>query len=183
MFAVLQRLHLLVSRNSLACFAALALLLGCTTTLDPTRLELASCSSVDIASSRYSLCSTSLDYADAADQCTLRGASLAAITSAEQNAAVAAAAFAQVNFGNVWIGGTRSDAFVWSWPDGSVFWRGGLDGTAEPGAFVFWQPGEPNNSSSTTAEPERCLALTVENSDWADRSCSLSLPFVCESTP
>jgi Lectin C-type domain len=180
---VLQRLHLLASRNALACFAAFALLLGCTTTLDPTHLELASCSSADIASSRYFLCSTALDYADAAQQCALRGASLAAITSAEQNAAVADAAFAKVNVGNVWIGGTRSDAFVWSWPDGSVFWQGVQDGAAEPGAFVLWQPGEPNNSSSTTGGPERCLALTVENSDWVDRSCSLSLPFVCESAP
>ena len=58
--------------------------------------------------------------------------------------------------------------------------RGGRDGSAEPGAFVLWQPGEPNNSSSTSTEPEACLALTVENADWNDRSCSLSLPYVCE---
>jgi hypothetical protein len=80
---------------------------------------------------------------------------------------------------NLWLGGTRDEAFVWRWPDGSVFWRGGPDGSAELGAYTNWQPGEPNNMSNVVPEPERCLALTLDGDDWNDRACSLELPYVC----
>lgn len=156
------------------------IMLGCFTTLDPVSLGEAECTPLTVDGREYAVCAMPLDYASAASDCSLRGAHLAAMGSEAENAAVAAATFSTVNSSNIWIGGTRTDDFVWSWPDGTVFWRGGRDGSAEPGAYVLWQPGEPNNSSSTSAEPEACLALTVENADWNDRSCSLSLPYVCE---
>ncbi|MFZ5890476.1 MAG: C-type lectin domain-containing protein [Myxococcota bacterium] len=156
------------------------LMVGCYTTLDPTHLGKAQCTLISLDSSQYAICAMPLDYASAAADCKQRGAHLVAMGSASENSAVAAAAFAIVANSNLWLGGTRSDDFVWSWPDGTVFWRGGRDGSAEAGAFVLWQPEEPNNSSSTSTEPEACLALTVENADWNDRSCSLSLPYVCE---
>jgi hypothetical protein len=82
--------------------------------------------------------------------------------------------------GNLWLGGTRDGEYVWRWPDSTIFWRGGRDGAAEGGVYVRWQPGEPNDSSTVTTDPERCLALTLGGNDWNDRACSLSLPYVCE---
>jgi len=160
---------------------------GCYTTLDPTVLEgtggtsdrLPTCSFTDSASSRYIVCAAPLAHAAASEDCRLRGAHLAAIQSAEENEFIGAAVFAQVTT-NVWIGGSRSDDLVWSWPDGSVFWRGDSSGSSENGAFALWQAGEPNDSSTVTTDPERCLVLTIGNIDWNDRSCSLSLPYVCE---
>lgn len=156
------------------------LMVGCYTTLDPTHLGQPECSQVKLGEIEYAVCAMPLDHAAAERDCELRGAHLVAIGSAEENGALAEVVFSTVNSGNVWIGGTRSDDFVWSWPDGTVFWRGEQEGSAEAGAFVLWQPGEPNNSSSTSDEPEACLALTVENADSNDRACSLSLPYVCE---
>ena len=154
------------------------LLIACYTTLDPTHLE-TQCSEVTLASAKYAVCSTPLDHASAAADCTRRGAHLAAIGSAEEDTDLALAASSIVS-GNLWLGGKRSDDFVWSWPDGTVFWRGERDGSAEPNAFVLWQGGEPNNSSSTSGGPEACLALTAADADWNDRSCALTLPYVCE---
>jgi hypothetical protein len=160
---------------------------ACTTTLDPTVVvgdggsdPLATCSLVAAGETEYVYCPVPLAFEAAAQDCARRGATLAAIGSAEENTFVATTAGGLVG-GNLWLGGTRDDAYVWSWPDGSVFWRGGRDGTAEPGAFVLWQPEEPNDSSTTTTDPERCLALTLDGNDWNDRACSIVLPYVCES--
>lgn len=162
-----------------ACtLSATALAGACYTTLDPTHLE-TQCTAVTLASAQYSVCSTPLDHASAAADCARRGAHLAAVGSAEEDTSLALTASSIVK-GNLWLGGTRSDDFVWSWPDGTVFWRGERDGSAESSAFVRWQNGEPNNSSSIGAPSEACLALTAENADWNDRSCDLQLPYVCE---
>jgi hypothetical protein len=162
-----------------ACaLAPAALAIACYTTLDPTHLD-TQCSDVTLASVKYSVCSTPLDHANAAADCARRGAHLAAIGSEEEDTNVALTATSIVN-GNLWLGGSRSDDFVWSWPDGTVFWRGERDGSAEGSAFVRWQSGEPNNTSSIGAPAEACLALTAENADWNDRSCDLELPYVCE---
>lgn len=119
-------------------------------------------------------------HAAAERDCAQRAGHLIALGSAEENEAVAEAVFAQVASGNVWLGGSRNDDLVWSWVSGGVFWHGGPDGVAEAGAFVLWQAGEPNNSSSQGGEPEACLALTAEGADWNDRRCELALPYVCE---
>jgi hypothetical protein len=170
-----------------ACFSA------CTTTLDPTVLvpedddgsagaggdPLATCSLVVGAESEYVICPEPLDFVAAAADCVLRGASLAAVVSAEEDDFIATSSYGLIS-GNVWLGGTRDDEYVWRWPDGTIFWRGGRDGAVEGGAYVRWQFGEPNDSSTVTTDPERCLALTLGGNDWNDRACSLSLPYVCE---
>jgi hypothetical protein len=160
----------------LGCLA----LLGCHTVLEPVRLGLTACSDVAISGAKYAICETPLAHAAAERDCEQRAAQLIALESAEENAAVAEAIFAQLTSGNVWLGGSRNDDFAWSWPSGDVFWRGGPEGAAEADAFVLWQPGEPNNSSSQGGEPEACLALTAEGADWNDRRCELALPYVCE---
>jgi hypothetical protein len=125
------------------------------------------------------VCSEPLDYQAAAFDCTRRGATLAAIGSQAENDFIAMNAANVVN-DDSWLGGTRDDSYVWRWPDGTVFWRGAADGAAENGAFVKWLPGEPNDSSTVSTDPERCLVLKYNRSDWNDRACSLKLPYVCE---
>jgi hypothetical protein len=163
--------------------------LACTTTLEPSIVvddddggePLATCSLFLAAPSEYVVCPEPLAFEAAAADCARRGALLAGVGSAEENAFISASADGVVS-GNLWLGGTRDDEYVWRWPDGTVFWRGGREGAAEDGAFVLWQPGEPNDSSTVTTDPERCLALTLGESDWNDRACSITLPYVCERT-
>jgi hypothetical protein len=171
------------------CFA----IHGCTTTLEPSVLvgddeggagmdggpPLATCSQFTSGASEYVICPEPLAFEAADADCMRRSGTLVAIGSDEENEFVATSAYGVVS-GNLWLGGTRNDEYVWSWPEGDVFWRGGRDGAAEDGAFVKWQPGEPNDSSTVTTDPERCLALTLGGNDWNDRACSLGLPYVCE---
>lgn len=124
------------------------------------------------------LCAEPLSQLAAEQDCAGRDARLAQIGSEQENAFIAEQARALGT--NSWLGGTRDDDSVWRWPDGSVFWRGGADGSVESGAYARWQPGEPNDSSTVLDEPERCLALTLGGDDWNDRACSLALPYVCE---
>jgi hypothetical protein len=173
---------------------------SCVTTLEPTALGssedagvigadsgkpvaiLAVCAMAELASNVYAACPEPLPYEAAVHDCSLRGGHLAAIGSNEENDWVASHARSVLN-SNFWIGGTRDEEHVWRWPDGSVFWRGGRDGVPEGDAFVRWQPGEPNNASTVTADPERCLAITMDDNDWNDRVCSIRLPYVCEIGP
>jgi hypothetical protein len=162
-------------------------LLACTNTLDPSVLvedgggegPLPTCSLFTTAENEYVICPERLAYERASRDCARRNATLAAIGSDEENEFVATSARSIVT-DNLWLGGTRDDQYVWRWPDGSVFWRGGPGGSAEGDAFVPWIPGEPNVSSTVTTDPERCLALTFSANGWNDRACSLQLPYVCE---
>jgi len=131
-------------------------------------------------SDRHVLCEHALSHAAASHECQLRGGHLVEIASEEENDLLADIAGQTVGT-NVWLGGTRTEAFVWSWEQSQrVFWRGERDGSAEEGVFVKWAPTEPNNSSTVSDEPEKCLALTLGGNDWNDRACSLELPFACE---
>jgi hypothetical protein len=178
-----------MSRIALRCVGLLGVTVACTTTLDPSFIvagedggvtdPLPTCSSFAQPPRAYVVCSEPLDFEAARLDCMRRGATLAAMDSAQENAFVATSAGNVAN-DDSWLGGTRDDAYVWRWPDGSVFWRGGPDGAPEGDSFVSWLPGEPNDSSTVTTDPERCLALKFNRSDWNDRACSLSLPYVCE---
>ena len=180
-----------LSARALLVVAGACALVQCTSTLDPSIFvggeagaggapELrATCSRFVNGASEYTICPEPLDRFSAADDCAARDLSLVAVESVEENDFIADTARELVS-GNLWLGGTRDDDYVWTWPDGSVFWNGGRDGTAPDGVFVQWQSGEPNDSSTVTTDPERCLALTPDGNDWNDRSCSLSLPYVCE---
>ena len=169
-------------------------LLACTTTLDPSVLvegddagndgggePLAPCTLFTSDGSEYLFCPERFGSSAAAADCALRSATLCAPGSAAEDDFVAATAEA-IAVGDWWLGGSRDDGLVWRWPDDTVFWRGGPDGTPESGVFVDWKPGEPNNESTTSMSPERCLALTPAG-DWNDRACELLLPYVCERGP
>lgn len=142
-------------------------------------VELRPCTSVGEGGDHL-LCEHALPYEAASLECELRGGHLAEVDSEAENLLLAAIAGQTVGT-NVWLGGTRSETHVWAWEHSQiVFWRGGSDGTPEEDVFVIWQPGEPNNSSTVSDEPEKCLALTLGDADWNDRACSLELPFACE---
>lgn len=127
------------------------------------------------------ICEHRLSYDAASHECRLRGGHLVEIDSAEENQLIAETVEATVGT-NVWLGGRRSEAFVWAWERSQiVFWRGEEAGMPEDGVFVTWQPMEPNNSSTVSDEPEKCLAFTLGDADWNDRACSLELAFVCEA--
>ena len=167
--------------------------LACTTTLDPSVVtdgnggaggnanQLTPCELFTSASSEYLVCPARLDHEDAAADCARRDAALAEVESREENEFIATKS-ESVLLGDWWLGGMRDDALVWSWPSGIVFWRGGPDGAPETGVFSVWKPGEPNNESTTSPDPERCLALTPAD-DWNDRACSLRVPYICERSP
>ncbi|HEX6276048.1 MAG TPA: C-type lectin domain-containing protein [Polyangiaceae bacterium] len=174
------------------CAAAVCVALACARTLEPSIVvgdgdaaggdsgdPLATCSLFGAGASEYVICPEPLDFSAATADCARRGAVLVGMGSAEENELVATSAVGVVS-GNLWLGGSRDDEYVWRWPDDTVFWRGGRDGAPENAAFVLWQPGEPNDSSTVTADPERCLALTLGGNDWNDRACSIGLPYVCE---
>jgi hypothetical protein len=164
--------------------------LACSSTLEPTLMleggaagqgsyELSACTSAESEGRSYDLCPTPLAFDAAAHDCTLRGATLAAIGSEPENTFVATSAYLVVDT-NLWIGGRRGEDDAWRWLDESVFWRGSNGGELEPGAFASWQTGEPNDGSTVSTDPERCLALTLDGNDWNDRVCSVLLPYVCE---
>ncbi len=166
---------------------ASALLAGCSITLDPTvsRDEgggnggvLAACSVFQGGTAWYEFCSEPLAWAAAEHDCHLRGAELASVENEAENTVILNAA--QAAGSNVWLGGTRDDELVWAWATGAVFWRGGADGEAAENAFTRWAPDEPNDTSTVSTDPERCLALTLGGADWNDRACTLELPYVCE---
>jgi hypothetical protein len=168
-------------------------ILACTTTLDPSVLvgggdagasggePIEPCTVVTSGARVYLFCPGRLGYSAAAADCALRDATLSVVGSAEENEFLVTTAV-PIAGTDWWLGGSRDDAFVWRWQDGSVFWRGGPDGMPESGAFAEWKPGEPNNASTTLPEPERCLAMTPAG-DWNDRACTLLLPYVCERAP
>jgi hypothetical protein len=180
-----------VIARAFRCAGLLGAAISCTTTLDPSVAgpggdggadePLPTCSAFAQAPSSYVVCSNPLNFQAAMFDCMRRGATLAKMGSATENDFVAASA-GNVVSDDLWLGGTRDDAYVWRWPDGTVFWRGGPDGTAENAAFVSWLPGEPNDSSTVTTDPERCLALKFARNDWNDRACSLELPYACEQS-
>jgi hypothetical protein len=170
---------------------------GCATRVDPTfspkldepiggappTIDESHCEDLLLPDRIFLVCSTpDVPFADAAADCQQRGGELVRIRSAEENAVLVAQAREQATHSNIWLGGTRDDDHVWRWSDGSVFWNGLADGTAESDVFTNWQNGEPNNMSTVTDEPERCVALALFDGGWRDRSCSLALSYFCELT-
>lgn len=139
---------------------------------------LQACTMFRSATHEYELCPQPLTWLAAENDCSVRGAALASVESAAENDLIVS--FAAALGTNVWLSGTRDDDLVWRWATGEVFWRGDSTGATEGGVYAKWAPGEPNDDSTVSTDPERCLVLTLGASDWNDRVCSLELPYVCE---
>lgn len=176
------------------CVLALATLLpSCSTRLDPTlpgpapdagvnvsNAPAEPCATARASTSEYWICATPASFDGAAASCRERGANLVSISSVEENDFLAADAALTVTQSNLWIGGLSDADHVWRWPDASIFWTGLSTGAAPAGVYANWKPGEPNDSSTVVDEPERCAALTLIDSQWNDRACSLELSYFCE---
>lgn len=117
-----------------------------------------------------------LTWADARATCRAvgEGWDLVAIRSATENAFVATLSTDQV-----WIGASDlAEEATWQWvDDGDVFFQGnGDEGQAVAGAYVNWNPGEPNGSGGSGC------ARTVPNNSgtWADLECEFERAAVCQ---
>ncbi|MEM7257949.1 MAG: LamG-like jellyroll fold domain-containing protein, partial [Pseudomonadota bacterium] len=89
------------------------------------------------------------------------------ITTAHENATVAQF----VGSFGIWLGASDADvADEWRWDDGSLFYRGGAQGTNVDGAYVNFQSSEPNGGTNISL-----IYLSMQGSGlWKDSSSSLT---------
>jgi len=110
------------------------------------------------------LCRIIANYADAHEACLARGADLLSIHSAEEQAAIAPAAYADYS-GHLWIGiNDRIEEGTFAWTDGS------------PVNFEHWANNEPNDWGSG----EDCGHL-YDGGDhkWNDLPCGHEAGYLC----
>ena len=143
--------------------------------------DLALCDQKSQGGHTYLLCKEQRNWADANGGCIAIGMLLVRIDDATENQWL----FDNANtpggsINDVWIGATDQEVEgEWRWTDGALFWLGDKDGAAQNGLFAGWYSREPNNVSGN----ENCGTLSTNTSTptWYDRSCSLALPYACES--
>lgn len=160
---------------------------------------IAECEGFALEGRGYMFCAASASRAEALGRCELEGMHLAWLESAEEEAALLQAITStsvQLPAGNpellTQIGASdAANEGEWFWVgtpnilDGFQFWEGGPAGEgggAVGGAYANWDDIEPNDQNG-----EDCGVISVrggttrEPGQWDDRSCALSLPFVCEA--
>jgi hypothetical protein len=180
-----------MSRLAPCAVAIASVLSSCSIRLDPTLPGLPPdagassapaepCAVARTSTSQYWVCAVPASFDAAAARCGERGAALARISSVEENDFLAADAAVSGSQTNLWIGGFSDAEHVWRWPDGTVFWTGLSTGASPAGVYANWKAGEPNDMSTVLDAPERCAALTLFDTQWNDRACSLELSYVCE---
>jgi hypothetical protein len=94
------------------------------------------------------------------------------VDSPEENAWLAA------ELGDSWLG--ASDASVegeWHWADGTLFWLGNANGTAQSGLFTNWT----NLTPSPSPPAGDCARMDGRQETWVDVLCPTKLPYVCEA--
>jgi len=120
----------------------------------------------------YVTCPTGAIYDEAAATCQSMGMHLIRVDSAEENAWLAAA------LSDSWLG--ASDSAVegeWRWQDGTLFWIGQANGSAQNGLFTAW------NALTPSASPPAgdCAKMKSNSATWGDVLCISTLPYVCEA--
>jgi hypothetical protein len=134
----------------------------------------------------YAFCDGPLSWNDAQNDCVAKGMRLVRIDDAAENAWVQATAFANVppNDNRLavwrWLGATEiAVPGEWRWTDGTLFWLGGSNGSAQNGLYANWVSGSPK----TTGEDNFC-GLMQHNAGgfWADDNCNGLQPYVCEQS-
>lgn len=118
----------------------------------------------------YMLCADELNWVDARMFCQAQGYDLAAIESASEDMLV----YRQIStrgFEDTWVGlNDRDIEMTWVFNDGI------------PVVYEHWDSGEPNDGGGG----EDCGVVMTRMgraSEWDDRSCSNTRPFVCEASP
>jgi hypothetical protein len=121
---------------------------------------------VDATESCYAIKSGYIPWATAEASCAAWGGHLAALTTTEEHAAVAAhwlTVAATLQAYETWIGGRR-DADEWSWS------------TGEPFEFTAWGPNQPNFEGESA-----CLTLNDSTGgQWHDEVCDEGYAYMCE---
>jgi hypothetical protein len=115
----------------------------------------------------YAFVAAPTDWSSARAACLAQSGDLASITSAVENAFVAANITA-----TSWLGGTdAASEGTWLWSNGDAF------------SYTNWNAGEPNNSGGI----ENCNtiygAATGLLGLWNDADCTTMYPYVCERAP
>jgi hypothetical protein len=124
------------------------------------------CEAVEAGGARFELCELPMPWAEAERYCTARGGRLARIDSAEQSAALYAAARKLDDDERWWIGaGDQIAEGEFRWTDGTP---------VGPGAP--WRKGQPDNGSCN----QDCAALRQDgDGTWQDAHCHQPYPFIC----
>ncbi len=131
----------------------------------PVCPQLEGCAAWPFAGHVYYFCNASKDWGDARDWCNERGTHLVSITSAEEQAFLAA------NLGGVshWIG-LHQDWYDWSW-----HWENG-----EPKPFEAWADNQPDDGGMWTVED--CAEMFAWG-PWNDNDCGSKGRYICEFEP
>lgn len=142
-----------------------------------------SCTYAEFAMTSVLFCADARDWNAAAAFCESMGWRLADVRTPGENTWMATTALAIFGSSRVWLGGIGDFLQVWTWPDGTVFWRGTTP--AEGGMPV---PGAFQNFGADAPSQNGCLQLQlgggpVVEQKWFDANCGDPLPFVCERSP
>ncbi|KAH7710570.1 Protein CLEC-51 [Aphelenchoides avenae] len=115
---------------------------------------------------------TSTTWADARQQCTAEGGTLAVVTNAFVDVLLASVprdVCRPVDDNYYWLGASigvdDADAWKpqWQWVDGSNF------------SYAAWAPGQPSNKIP------QCLSFNAaDNARWYSADCNKDLPFICQ---
>lgn len=108
--------------------------------------------------SAYLLCGGAATWQQARSACQARGADLAVVVDAAEDAFLFGLGVAVA-----WIGLTDAESGVWTWVDGS------------PATYAGWGDGEPNNSGGN----EHCGQIRGDGR-WNDIPCETAMGWVCE---
>jgi hypothetical protein len=122
----------------------------------------------------YSFCSALVNWGEADDACADRGAELATIEDAAENAWLTERARFHRR-APAWMGLNDEDR------EGTWVWDAGGD----LGSYRPWQSGEPNDGGECWGCEENCGALGffAGADTWNDFGCYEDLAYVCERTP
>jgi hypothetical protein len=127
----------------------------------------------------YAFCNVLASWTGARDSCATIGMQLARIDSDPENVWLFDNLYDSPPQTGMWIGAT--DAAVegeWRWVDGTLFWLGDENGSAQNGLYDAWffltQP-------SAQSSIRDCGVLDQGSVGWYDSDCTLQKVFVCES--
>lgn len=129
---------------------------------------LVTCSTKDwykFEDSCYKLSTTSVQWEEAADECSKIGAYLVEVNSIEENQYIAKTFLKKGTI--VWLGGSDLDS------EGQWVWKK----SKYPLGYQGWQKSEPNGGVL-----ENCLHIYEFNQDgvWNDINCARYMPYLCE---
>lgn len=136
------------------------------------------CKCVDDATHAYLFCSMTRPFSAAASQCSFREMHLVKLEGPDEDAWILQEA-GKMGMPSLiqyfWIGAsTIKTPGVWHWTDLSVFWQGGANGNAYPGAYFNWRTDSPQNTAT-----ESCAY--TDQQGWQDGDCTQNRPYVCEA--